>query len=184
MLVSFCLTIAIAGPYDAPYHPYRKVGDRYYSLQPIYEWQKLLSIPGNKLTPKQRASSRPMQEWIGERRDLETPIDVTYRVASVAAEGLIITAESHGYRSGTLAYRTLLLLNYPLQKKVADGQAINFLALKTGVREVAGWGTLEVYDYGIPYDPQALAAEKARTNILTNTNAITAPLRTNHPSKK
>ena len=163
-----------AGPTDSmPYHPYRKVGDKYFNLQPIYDWSRVLQLPGNKVTEKQRTTPRPMAEWIGEISNLTLPIDVNYKVEDVRKEGLVITAESHAYKIGTHGYRTFLLLNYPFKDQVAVRQSIRFLALKTGVRQVGSYGTIEVFDYGVPYNPLELARERAKTNApAARTNAL------------
>lgn len=178
LLLALVLSVSVAvnaGPSDSmPYHPYRKVGDKYFNLQPIYDWLEVLQLPGNKVTEKQRTTPRPMPEWIGEISSLTLPIDVNYKVEEVRKEGIVIAAESHAYKIGTRSYRTFLLLNYQFKDQIAVGQSVRFLALKTGVREVGSYGTIEVFDYGVPYNPWELARESAKTNTpAVKTNAPT-----------
>lgn len=176
-----CLTLSLAFSASTPagvampFHPYRKVGDKYFNLQPIYEWSKVMQIPRNKLTEAQLKSRRPMLEWIGEDSSLSFGSGfVIYKVEEVRNQGLVVTRESHG-PTGSTGYKIFLLLNYPFKDQVAVQERIRFLALKTGVREVGSYGTIEVFDYGVPFNPWELARERAATNApAVRTNLPTA----------
>ncbi len=119
-----------------PYHPYRKVGERYYSLLPIYTWERLRQNPSKNLTQQQREEldKRPMPEWIGFRAIRNSSV----RVARVLKDALVIERRVTTLGISGRFCSTLVLKNYPEQTKVVD----------------------ELYDYGIPYDP----FEKQRTN--------------------
>ncbi|TXH09648.1 MAG: hypothetical protein E6R03_16520 [Hyphomicrobiaceae bacterium] len=158
-----------------PFHPYRKVGDNYYNLMPLYEWAKVFTTPPNRITAKQASAPRPMTDWVGVPQRYGLAIDVSYRVRQVLDDGLLVEAEARAYKIGTSSSRFILLKNYPWAGSVTDGQLIEFLALKVGVYDyvtVAGAkSVVDMYDYGTPYHPAILAAQKAATNSVEKTNA-------------
>lgn len=150
-----------------PFQPYRKVGDRYYDLNPIYEWSKVLTTPINKLSARQRESKRPMPEWIGMPAWINSS-SVSYEVFQVTDGGLLVRGVSYDTSYSRDYGSVFFLTNYPWVASVSEGKTIKFLALKTGVhkyRDTAGAPrTIDRYDYGTPYNPAALAAERAKTN--------------------
>ncbi len=169
-LLLLLLTVCTATAAGLPYHPYRKVADRYYSLVPIYTWASQKQVPEKRLTPQQRYQirKRPMPEWIGYRDSTPNPKLIgmpsytDYKVVRVLNDGLLIerraTITEHTQSEDYSSYSKLVLKNFPDQKSMVDGQQIEFLALKIGTYKL-GTETLEVYDYGIPYNP----VEKQRT---------------------
>lgn len=148
-----------------PHHPYRKVGDRYYDLRPIYDWLRLENkaghIPIGQLKPEDtQIGRRPMPEWIGANDYWSE--NKSYRVQMVLRGGLIVEQNS---RNTTEYGNPIFLTNYPHKKEVTDRQGIKFLALRTGVYHHRT-ETIPFYDYGIPYDPAKLLAERNRTNAV------------------
>jgi hypothetical protein len=158
---------SIAQVVQLPYDPVRKVGDKIYSLQPIYEWLKL---PISDRTP------RPMPEWVGVGSGHSYALD--YRVEEIVPEGLMLRSSGERFVSESVSERAdydshemILLKNYPYKNSVVDGQKIKFLAIRTGNFQFTdtsgGISTIAAYDYGTPYIPpsptpeQIAAAKKA-----------------------
>jgi len=153
-----------------PYHPYRKVENRYYDLNPLYNWITDVS----KVTVAQaRAGSftkpRPLPDWLGAP---SAPGGVEtyqwYYIRQVLGHGLLLEVRwSGGIYSGT-STEPIYLTNYPFSG-VIDGQEIHFLALRTGnykYQDTSGaMHTVAKYDYGIPYDPRELAAQRATNSV-------------------
>jgi hypothetical protein len=158
---------------EVPFHPYRKASDKYYSLQPIYDWMKL---------PKSNESTRPMLEWVGvpEHR----AYGLLYKVTQVLPDGLLVVSsgeylvgiESSSFSSRVSSHEPIFLKNYPFKKLCVDGQKIRFLAIKSGNYKYTGTDggshTVELYDYGVPYDPKALQAAM-QVQKTTNTTSLT-----------
>jgi hypothetical protein len=145
------IAIAQSAP-EMPYHPYRKVENRYYGVATLYN--------GGSLT-----------NWIVARNQADD-----WRVAQVIPSGLLIERTTHTWSGylGTSIDRTRIyfLTNFPLRSRVVDGQRIDFIALKTGTFQypdaMGAVRTVEKLDYGVPYDPAKLAAE-AKTNQPSST---------------
>jgi hypothetical protein len=164
LLLNFPSVCPAAEDYHGlPFHPYRKVADRYYDLRPLYTW---LNRPSDQLDPR----AQPLKDWIGLPIDRESA--TTYKVTDVLPEGLLI--EESWNAAGTVGEAHVggdaqfFLINYPDKSRVTDHQRIRFLALRVGTFQyrdpMGGTHTVPKYDYGIPYNPAALAAEHARTN--------------------
>jgi hypothetical protein len=166
-----------------PYHPYRKVEDRYYSVQPIYDWMQYRKWIRNRPSGEMKrliesgtTQIRPMPDWIGAPMYLSEG-EFGAKIVQVLPDGLLMTF-------GGNANRMFFLTNYPFHSQVVDGQHIDFLAIKTGIYRYAGVGdvphSVEMYDYGIPYDPRALATNQPPfVNKSVNSSG-----RTNLPSKR
>jgi len=141
---------------DLPYHPYRKVADRYYGLQPIYNW-----INAGRKGPC------PMPAWISWYTD-DPHSTRSYRAISVLADGILVEPKMYAPYGGGREGSPFFLKNYPNKNRITDGASFQFIALKTGTYQYEDSGgsvhTVELYDYGIPYDPAKLAAERQRTN--------------------
>jgi hypothetical protein len=134
-----------------PYHPRRQIGDKVYSLQPVYDWIK---------SEQNKTVERPMKEWIGYRTRNDFGLD--YRVEQVVPEGLILRSsgerwfgpngfsEERNYES----HQAILLLNYPGATNLIDHQHIQFLAIRAGNFKYTGTDGAEhaiaAYDYGKP----------------------------------
>jgi len=121
----------------------------------------------------------------------------SYYIVQVLSDGLLVEGRAqntYNWNSPEKIGDPFCLVHHPSQTNFVDGQEIHFLALKVGnyqYTDVLGSAhTVPKYDYGIPFDPQqvaaAIAAERRRTNqssIRTNapnarspqTNAITMP---------
>lgn len=138
-----------------PYHPFRKVGERYYDLRPLYSWIGAAS----HRTPK------PIKDWFGG--GIDGPIFAHYRVIQVAEDGLLVREErSSLYDDPSDPF---FLKNYPNFKNLTDHQEIRFLALRTGnyryVNAFKEAVTVPCYDYGLPYDPWAVQKAMQSTNL-------------------
>jgi hypothetical protein len=130
---------------------YRKLGDRYLDLQPLFTW---MNYP-----PERRSKTgNPMPAW----RTLAV------KVSQVLPEGLLV--HRYGGSDGGTAANAIFLRNFPGQQKMVDGKYISALAVQLPepfrYKNVLGSvETVEQYDYGIPFDPQErvkqVAAEKA-----------------------
>jgi hypothetical protein len=149
--ILFCQTL--------PYHPYRKVGSRYYNLQPLYDW--ITEIKQIQADTRGRFTIPtfppcPMPGWYGIT---EGDIGATvFEVENVFDDGIMVRENRIGYSGDETYGQEFFLKNYPYQ--VVDGQRIRFLALRNGAHD-----GVPVYDYGVPYDPWKLLAEsKAKTN--------------------
>lgn len=134
--------------------PYRKSGDRFYSLAPLFKGALTHpSLPG-------------WQKLWG-------------RVAQVGQGGIFIDINNYS-RHGDSVLR-IFVKNYPYT--VADGSAVRLYARRDGAMQyqtiLGATATVAQYDYGLPYDPQALAAAApAATNnviVITNAPATNAP---------
>ena len=149
------------------YHPYRKVGDRYHSLLPLYEWMKLRYKPANELTQADYSSQQPMTDWVG-CGSLSSYGRTSYKVVEVVKEGLLIEAES--VSKLTSSSKVIFLKNYPYMAQVVDGDRIEFVAMKCGTYQytttTGARATVEALDYGTPYDPFKLPKQAT-----TNTNS-------------
>lgn len=145
-----------------PYHPYRKIAngpsgaDRYYNLLPIYNW-----INAGRKGPC------PMPAWISWYNADDPHTISSYHAISVLAEGVLVQPKTYSPYGGHET-RPFFLKNYPNKDRLADGASFQFIALKTGTYQYNDAGgslhTVDLYDYGIPYDPAQLAAERQRTN--------------------
>ena len=159
-----------------PHHPYRKVGDKYYNLQPLYDWNKfwnLSDLQRSKLSPKELDRKRPMTAWIGTHGDY-IGIATCYRVAGVFSDGLLIDqAQFSTHNSNPFEYgNPFFLTNYPAFKQMSDRKPIEFFALRTGTYQytdaIGAHHTVDLYDYGTPYDPFKLAAQRKTNSIALN----------------
>jgi hypothetical protein len=148
--------------------PFRKSGDTYYDLRPIYQWYNLGVIAVN--SPQQLGAQqkqfvrgpRPMPEWKG--------FD-SAEVFQVLTDGLLVEQAS----------QIIFLRNFP-SKDIVDGKRISFLARRDGVYRYANTSgaisTIEQYDHGIPFDPgnQQPAPKTKSVDILQSA--------TNSPTKE
>lgn len=154
-----------------PYHRFRKVGDKYFDLQPVYEWIKIGSVPQRELTPEMKSKPRPMPDWVGGFSSFEFgSFDKVYQVLS---NGLLIEGRSINTYTGQQSEGAVFFLtNYPYASQVADGQQIQFLALRVGTFQYTDSAgavrTVPMFDYGVPYDPWKLLKEKRDAAALTN----------------
>lgn len=146
-----CLQSPAADIWEVPYHPYRKVGDKYYGLQPIYNWIKL--------APRERDKKvRPMPAWKGGPSE-NSSILAWYRVKQIVPEGIIVEqAFVYFANLDPVDYGSpFLLQNFPDKASLVDKQEISFLALPVGTFTYTGVDhadhTIPKYDYGIPYNP-------------------------------
>ncbi len=171
-LINVLLPLVILVPnlfcQELPYHPFRKVRDSYYDLRPLYSWIESAKALGAKHEefPSQHLRPRPMKEWYGVTEPYEG-ILVHYEVFQVLDDGLLVRETRFNPASGdTVEGNLFFLRNYPGFKSLTDDQKIRFLALRTGVYKYTDTSgavrTIPLYDYGIPYDPWALA--KQQTN--------------------
>lgn len=145
VLLAFA-NVAFSQTLQRAYHPYRKSGDRYYSLQPLYDWIRTRNGP------------RPMTEWIGVATDEDVSDDEYKVLQRLPGKGLLITPRHwslaiHGMESRD----PIFLINYPWEDQVVDGEKIEFLALRIGSHQYksiqGALTTVAKYDYGIPYNP-------------------------------
>jgi len=149
-----------------PHHPFRKIGKKYFDLRKLYEWDQVQM----NLKIGETGSAMPLKDWIGDDHG-----GSQYKVYSVLKEGLLIEKRNFGNPYG----EPFLLVNYPMEKTVVDGQTIRFFAMRSG--QFKYWDkTVERYDYGTPYDPVAMksAADAQKTNStagISVTNASPAP---------
>jgi hypothetical protein len=172
---------------DQPYHPFRKVGTNYFNLQPLYQWAKLGNIPSKDLKQNhiEAMQNRPMLAWIGYPDEFNSNISTTYEVDSVHPDGLIVRSITRLWKLGTEGSKRFFLVNYPFKDSVSDGQQIRFYAIKTGLKKMKNGETLDMYDYGVPYDPFALNktnnSKKSLADLSTNavvnvgSNAVAEP---------
>ncbi len=169
--------------------PLRKIGDKIYSLQPIYNWVKL---------PSTDRTTRPIPEWIGVTDNRRTTIN--YKVIGILPDGILLESSGERMISNNFdgseqpdydSHEPILLKNYPNQEDVLDGQIMNFLAIRSGsfqyVSADNSMHTIAAYDYGKPYvappptpeqikfaqDAALKRAESSRQNYLTGeTNTV------------
>ena len=133
---------------NLPYHPYRKVGSKYYNLSKIYEWVAKKNKYVEGLGPP------PLSAWRGASV-AEYPIYTSWVVDQVVDDGLIIHEQRLNAASmDTTDDNPFFLTNYPSANSVAENQKIRFLALRNGVyryTDTAGASrTIECWDYGTP----------------------------------
>ena len=161
------------------YHPFRKVGDRYYNLQRIYQgW-----LAGPNLSTEERIDfeARMSEGWfigceIQEQRpaehhigDMNPPFERAFRspfvIRQITSEGLLVesTVTSPllpGARARQRAKLVCFLIHYPLADSAAVGQPIKFIAKRAGARRYTdseeGTRNIQVYDYGTPCAPSEL----------------------------
>lgn len=177
-LIVCTLFIFPAGAADyggVPFYPYRKVGDRYYDLTPIYNWLALQTQPQSKLTQEQRTAPQPMPQWFASAGAYDPDRYKSYNVLTVFPGKGILVQETWGFTrrgEGGGSGNEFFLVNHPAQATLTDQTQVVFLALQVGTfqyRDVrGGLRTVPKYDYGIPYDPRKLAAERTRTNSAAN----------------
>jgi len=153
---------------ETPYHPCRQVDNKYYSLQPIYDWMEL---------PHSDRTVRPMQEWIGE--PAYRMYNLLFRVEQVLPDGLLLSSSGEYLRGIERAdfdsHNPIFLKNYPYKNLLVDGQIIRLLAIKIGNHQYTATDgavrTVALYDYGVPCDsppppppltPEQIAAAKAK----------------------
>lgn len=183
LIIASALLFAIifnahSGSYDVsrfgPYDPYRFAGGRYWSLMPMY--QNLGGAPPPALAgwkwfySEGPPGSRPWRD--GETR---------FSVQQILPDGAVrIDCKTARYALADqlvpdFDHSSLVLLHYPGQAALVDGQALNFLALHVGNRQYHDADgvihTVPCYDYGTPYDPFALA-QKSMTNHVKLTNGV------------
>jgi hypothetical protein len=129
-----------------PQHPFRKVGDAYYDLRPLYAWlkplPKYLSQEGKEKGPK------PMPDWV--------VVGPLHRVISVSEKGLVLQSQVwNGYYHALQDTEPIFLANYPFAGEVVDSQRISFIAKRAGTiqYETAGGAikTVKAFDYGLPH---------------------------------
>ena len=161
-----------------PFHPYRKVGDKYYDLNPLYSWIKSVKQREKQRQeiPVEEVRNRPMKEWFGVVEPSEGVL-VRYKVSQVLDDGLLIQERRTTSYGGTIDGDAFFLRNYPGYKNLTDNQDIRFLALRTGSYKytdtLGATRTVPCYDYGVPYDPwaaQAAAKSRRSTNSPASTN--------------
>jgi hypothetical protein len=147
-----------------PYHPFRKVGDRYYNLQPLYQ-------DGEKVVRDPEAGRLIGQGWlIAAEEGPAEPFGIPYgdlwrgpyTVIQVTSEGLLV--ERTDKRSQPVLRYVYFLSNYPFASSAVAGQRIRFIALRRGVRRYTdiqqGTREIQVYDYGIPCAPSQLQQDR------------------------
>lgn len=132
--------------------PYRRAGDRYWSLAPLFP------------------------AGVGRHPSLPGWAKLSGTVGANGDGGIFL--DTHDYSNhGDL--RRVFVKNYPYQ--LPDGRRISLYALRDGIMQYrtieGGTATVAQYDYGAPYDPLALAAEakaKATSNALAIATAAQA----------
>lgn len=168
ILCTLCLSAVSIPAADLPYHPFRKVDKIYYDLRPLYSFiskaDKRYGPP-----PGEKIPARPLPAWLGVQNEGST--NHNYVVLHIFADGLLLQDQhtvntAPGY---TFYAEPIFLINYPYQDTAIDGQPVHFLALRGSLhkyQDVYGaTHTVAQYDYGIPYDPAQLAAQR-RTNSI------------------
>ena len=147
---------SLVGP-PLTFHPYRKVGGKYYDLTPLYSW----------ISSKKQKEHGPFPTaftgWIGADMGFSDGFVTSYQVIEVLDEGLLVQkVDFNSYQSDTRYRDPFFLKNYPEQKTVADHSEISFLALRTGsykYTDTQGAArTVPLYDYGIPLSVQEMNA--------------------------
>lgn len=141
-----------------PYHPYRKVGDKYICLQSLYD----------ELIGKGQS---PLKSWMVCISSAVTD----YTIIQILPDGVLLERKDSRYNNFTGVINTwestIFLQNFPDQSNLVDGKKVSFIALPSGNYQYTDTQgavhTVARYDYGIPYDPWQLAAERARTNSLS-----------------
>lgn len=177
VLVLSCVALSAFGQV-LPFHPYRKVGDKYYDLNPLYSW--ITSIKQKEKARQQiapeEARNRPMKAWFGVVEPYEGVL-IQYKVAQVLDDGLLVQESRFTSYGGTVVDDPFFLRNYPGYKNLTDNQKIRFLALRSGSYKYTdtqgATRTVPCYDYGVPYNPWALQGSlraKHSTNSLAPTN--------------
>jgi|ERR1044071_956129 hypothetical protein len=155
---------------EMPQHSFRKVEGTYYDLRPLYKW---LKTPDAKDRHRQFPTSNPMPDWLIAEK-------FWFVRQTLDGGGLLLHSFWYDHDTGQRydSRELTFLSHYPYAKEVSDGQQIVFIAKSNGTfryQDVAGAiHTVRAYDYGIPYDPNQLAAERSRTNAAKN-NAIKMP---------
>lgn len=166
LILLVVLVTAISFGQNLPLHPYRKVGDRYYDLRPLYSWiDSVQSRRRNheEIPLKFEANNRPMKEWfkwfsseMPLRRLQLDGVLVQYEVDQVLNDGLLVHEED------MVDEKPFFLTNYPGYKNLTDNQKINFLALHAGSYKYTDTQgavrTVPLYDYGIPVSPEEMSA--------------------------
>lgn len=156
-----------------PYDPYRKVGSKYYSIQPVYNWINACNAARMQHYPVDQWPRNPMPAWFGFTIAVGG-ISTHYRVFEVIPDGILVNEERVDISGNAVDDPPFLLKDYPYS--VADNQEIHFLALRTGTyqyTDVRGaTRTAIMYDYGVPYDPWKLQAEKNIGSQTPPTNSI------------
>jgi hypothetical protein len=160
ILLVFLTAIILARADDLSkmrYDPIRQIGNKVYSLQPVYDW---VALPSTDRNP------RPMQEWIGISDYKFSAL--IYKVEEITPDGLIIGSpgEVFGriYTGQVYSQPPILLRNYPDADSLVDNQIIQFLALRVGNYQYTGTDgstvTIAAYDYGKPYVPPPMTPEQ------------------------
>ena len=173
LFISISMLVALSCEAQTlPFHPYRKAGDTYYDLRPLYAWVS------------KRTGPRPMTGWIGpgtifvdryglgrEKLEKAPVFDPHFIVISVSSDGLLLEVDRMANGSGSMpdgSPRLIFLKNYPGWTEFTDGESIKFIALAVGNYQYHSSNnslrTVPLYDYGTPYDPNKLLAERNRTN--------------------
>jgi len=164
LILFLILMASISFAQNLPFDPYRKVGNGYYDLRPLYSW--IGSVRSREQSrqpiPLGEARNRPMQEWFSSEMPFES-ILVQYKVDQVLDDGLLIhEARFNGYSGTTVEDKPFFLTNYPSFKNLTDNQKIKFLALRAGSYKFTdtqgAMRTIPLYDYGIPVSAQEISA--------------------------
>jgi len=116
-------------------HPFRKIGDKYCDLRPLFKWIDLGQARRSRV-------KNPMPLWQ----------PVKFKVVQVF-DGVLLVTNQAGNGEKHFVFR-----NHPRQQKLVDGDMFECLAFKLPDRfqyeDVRGSViTVEVYDYGERYDP-------------------------------
>ncbi len=143
-------------------HPFRKVGEAYVDIRPVQRWYLSREANINFNAPN------PMPGW--EMWGSDKVLQV------VPGKGLMMNSGG----------ASRFLTNYPGFENLTDGARISYLAKRVGTfgyeTAVGAHATVAMLDYGVPFDPAAIAREKAaeqaaRTNLAsglaTNSSALT-----------
>lgn len=149
-----------------PVHPYRKVADKYYSVQPLYDWVARMQSKSQRreeITYADRLS-RPLTNWFCTYAPYEGVV-LRYKVEQVLDEGLLVReARFVPGTGGEGESDPFLLRNYPNASNAIDGQTIYFIAMESGhfkyTDTLGGIRTVPCFDYGTPCDPPPPSPEE------------------------
>ena len=164
-----------------PYHPCRKVGDKYYNLAPIYAWvgQARANLEAGGRGVGLSNPDLLLNGWSGVRSPMPGErYVISYQVAQVLDNGIVLQERKSNSISG---YEDLgdpfFVTNYPGFAKLVDKQIVGLLALRTGIyyyTDTQGAArSIPLYDYGVPCEllpkvpltPEQIAAQAAMAKV-------------------
>ncbi len=131
--------------------PFRKLGTNYYDLRPLFAWYRL---PPDKMASK----PNPLPEW---------RVCLVALSEQVIAEGVVFKEVDPRYpQIDSWRGGPYLATNVPNFKSLRPGRSFELLAVRTGkfsyTRSNGQTFQIEIFDRGVPFDPNALAKQKGK----------------------